>query len=80
MTKASDETNLAGQGEFGKRLLKVVEQNKFNYKNKEPLVPNFIKDKDLSKMSDFDKGTSACCKQYCLFLFIFLYIAIFASI
>ena len=49
ITKASDETNLAGQGEFGKKLLKVVKESKFKYEpTKGPEAPNFIKDKDLS--------------------------------
>ena len=67
LTSASRETNLVGQGEFGRNLLKVVAKQDrdksnriFSYSREDGDGQFQIHDSDLSKPSDFVTGWQRC--------------------
>lgn len=70
MTAASKQTDLTGQGEFGKKLLKLMQKRGELPEQEEDGGHRFIYDQEISTNSDLNSGMVEC-KQKCLWLFIF---------
>lgn len=80
----SRETNLTGQGEFGKKLINLLEKNTDTQhetqvtrksETRRPMIP----DSELSKASELT-SPYICFRKFLLFSGISIYVAFFASL
>lgn len=76
MTVGSKETDLTGQGEFGKKLLKLMQKKKTQLGIVDDGGHRFILDEEISTSSDLNTGMVEC-KQKCIWLIIVATVLLF---